>query len=88
MAKAVREADGKALLAKHLQLLASENGVGEGLVLPFKSATVQPNTDFKTLVESNPWLKNEVSEGIESIHLVKLSMVGSRFNMESGWSYL
>ena len=63
MAKAIREADGKALLAKHLQVLASENGAGEGLVLPFKSATVQPKTDFEALVKNNPWLENEVREG-------------------------
>ena len=70
MAKAIREADGKALLANHLQLLASENGVGEGLVLPFKCATVQSSTDYETLVENNPWLKNEVSEGMNNIYQV------------------
>ena len=62
MAKAIREADGKGLLARQLQILASENGVGESLqLLPFKSATVHPKTDFDALVQDNPWLSTEVS---------------------------
>ena len=60
MAKAIREADGKAILTKYVKTLASENGVGKNLVLPFKSATVKPKTEFETLVKDHPWLESEV----------------------------
>jgi len=61
MAKAIREASGKAILAKTLEKLSGENGVGNDLHFPVKSVTVTPKTDFFQLAVENPWLKNEVS---------------------------
>ena len=63
MAKAVREADGKAILASHFDVLRAdaENGtVGKTLQFPLKSATVRPDTDFSKLVKEHPWLETEV----------------------------
>lgn len=62
MAKAIREADGKEILAKHFSLLRadSESSVGKSLQFPLKSATVRPDTDFSKLVKEQPWLKTEV----------------------------
>ena len=63
MAKAVREADGKAILARYFDVLRAEteNGaIGKALQFPLKSATVRPDTDFSKLVKEQPWLKTEV----------------------------
>lgn len=62
MAKAVREADGKALLSKYFNVLRadSESNVGRALQFPLKSATVRPDTDFSKLVKEHPWLETEV----------------------------
>ena len=63
MAKAVREADGKAILASYFNVLRAEaeNGtVGKTLQFPLKSATVRPDTDFSKLVKEHPWLEMEV----------------------------
>ena len=64
MAKAVREADGKAILANYFNVLRAdaENGtIGKTLQFPLKSATVRPDTDFSKLVKEHPWLKTEVN---------------------------
>ena len=61
MAKAIREADGKALLSKYFKKLTADNGVGKGLVLPFKSATVRLNTELSALVKDHLWLETEVT---------------------------
>ena len=60
MAKAVREASGKVILAKTLEKLSRENGVGNDLRFPVKSVTATPKTDFFQLANENPWLKSEV----------------------------
>ena len=62
MAKAIREADGKKLLARYLDVLRSEDGndLGTSLVVPVKCATVLPATDLATLVKDYPWLETEV----------------------------
>jgi hypothetical protein len=63
MAKAVREADGKAILASYFNVLRAEaeNGaVGKTLQFPLKSATVRHDTDFSKLVKEHPWLETEV----------------------------
>lgn len=56
MAKAIREADGKALLFKYFRT----QGLWKDLVAPFKCATVTPNVDVNKLVEDHPWLGREV----------------------------
>ena len=62
MAKAIREADGKAILAKYFSVLRaeSESDVGKTLQFPMNSATVRPDTDFSKLVKEHPWLETEV----------------------------
>ena len=59
-AKAIREAEGKALLARYLGVLKSENGVGKNLQFPVKTATVKPDTDFTRIPKEHPWLETEV----------------------------
>lgn len=56
MAKAIREADGKALLFKYFRT----QGLGKDLVAPFKCATVTADVDVSKLVEDHPWLGREV----------------------------
>ena len=63
MAKAIREAEGKAILAKYFNVLradADECAVGKTLQFPLKSATVRTDTDFSKLVKEHPWLETEV----------------------------
>ena len=64
MAKAIREADGKAVLAKYFDVLRadSESNVGKSLQFPIMSATVRPDTDFSKLVKEHPWLETQVRE--------------------------
>ena len=61
MAKAIREADGKTLLAQYFEVLRTQYGLGRDVRLPVKSATVTPDTDFAKLVKGHPWLETEVS---------------------------
>ena len=56
MAKAIREADGKALLFEYFRT----QGLGKDLVAPFKCATVTADVDVSKLVEDHPWLGREV----------------------------
>ena len=56
MAKAIREADGKALLFNYFRT----QGLGKDLVAPFKCATVTADVDVSKLVENHPWLGREV----------------------------
>lgn len=56
MAKAIREADGKALLFQYFRT----QGLWKDLVAPFKCATVTPDVDVNKLVEDHPWLGREV----------------------------
>lgn len=68
MAKAVREADGKAILANYFSVLradSSEGAVGKTLQFPLKSATVRPDTDFSKLVKEQPWLETEVNKDVD-----------------------
>ena len=61
MAKAVREAYGKGLLARHLQAIASsKDGASRELAFPAQTATVTAETDFKQLAKEKPWLETEV----------------------------
>ena len=60
MAKAIREADGKALLFKYFRTLLESEGLGKDLVLACKTATVTADTDFSKLVAEYPWLDTEV----------------------------
>ena len=71
MAKAIREADGKAILAKYFSVLRadSESGVGKTLQFPLKSATVRPDTDFSKLVKEHPWLETEVLEDVQVLYV-------------------
>ena len=61
MAKAIREAFGKHILASYLKRLATESGSSKDLTFPVRSVTVTPKTDFMELARSNPWLESEVS---------------------------
>ncbi len=61
MAKAVREASGKAILVKALEKVSRENEVGNDLRFPMKSVTVTSTADFFMLAKENPWLDTEVS---------------------------
>lgn len=62
MAKAIREGDGKSILARRLQALTSESKQGkESLSFPVRAATVTAGTDFAKLAKENPWLETEVS---------------------------
>ena len=63
MAKAIREAEGKAILGNYFNTLRAdaENGtIGKSLQFPLKSATVRPGTDYSKLVMEHPWLETEV----------------------------
>ena len=60
MAKAVREAFGKGMLATSLRNLASESSSAKDLSFPVKSVVVTPKTDFVGLARANPWLETEV----------------------------
>ena len=59
-AKPIREAEGKALLARYMGVLKSETGVGKNLQLPVKTATIKPDTDFARIPKEHPWLETEV----------------------------
>ena len=61
MAKAIREACGKAIVAKSLKSLLAENaGSSKGITFPVRSVTVTASTDFAELARNNPWLESEV----------------------------
>lgn len=61
MAKAVREAFGKKLLAQYLQGLRSdESALDKDVSFPVKTATVTAKTDYAVLAKENPWLETEV----------------------------
>lgn len=60
MAKAIREASGKAILAQTLEKLSREDDVDKELRFPVKSVTATTKTDFFHLANENPWLRNEV----------------------------
>lgn len=51
--KAISEASGKLLISKHLD--------PETAALPCQCVSVNDNTNWTTLVQNNPWLKNEVN---------------------------
>lgn len=61
MAKGVREANGKDILARYLQTLTSEDAAFKELSFPVQTATVTPKTDYGQLAKDNPWLETEVS---------------------------
>ena len=62
MAKAVREAFGKNLLARYLQGKGSDSSeLCKDLSFPVKTATVTSRTDYGVLAKENPWLETEVS---------------------------
>ena len=63
MAKAIREASGKEILAKYLKTLSSDGGSSKGLTFPVRSATVTPETDLAQLARNTPWLESEVRTG-------------------------
>ena len=62
MAKAIREAYGKGILSRYLQVLtsSSENGPSKALAFPVQTATVTPSTEFRQLAKEHPWLETEV----------------------------
>lgn len=60
MAKAIREASGKRILAGYLDKLTSENGIGQELSFPTKTATFTSRTNFKHLAAEIPWLETKV----------------------------
>ncbi len=60
MAKAIREADGKALLFKCFETLVSSDGLGRDLDLPFKAASEDPDTNVSELLKEKSWLQSEV----------------------------
>ena len=61
MAKAIREASGKALLCKYI---ASLTASGENRIdIPFSCITVTPGSDITGLANSNPWLETRVRNG-------------------------
>ena len=65
MAKAIREAYGKNLLARYLEELSSASDSSSGPVkevcFPVRTATVTARTDYALLAKDNPWLEAEVS---------------------------
>jgi len=71
MAKAVREAEGKAILAKKFQALqqqSSENGRGRpNLCLPVRTATVTAKTDYTKLAKEHPWLEKQVVLKLQTV---------------------
>ena len=62
MAKAILEADGKALLFKYFRKLAEDGGMGKDLELPFKAATINPDTNIQELAKLQPWMESEVCQ--------------------------
>lgn len=60
MAKAIREADGKQLLHKHLQQLLKDANNEEFRQPPLRVATAGMKTSLADLVDSNTWLDKEV----------------------------
>lgn len=59
-AKAIREAQGKSLLSRYLNVLKTKNGVGNSLSFPVKSVTITPKTQLSKISEENVWLEKEV----------------------------
>lgn len=61
MAKAVREVDGKRLLFSYFETVDTDTDLAKYLSLPFKAASVGPDTDVCELLKEQQWLQSEVS---------------------------
>ena len=92
MAKAIREASGKALLCKYI---ASLTASGENRIdIPFSCITVTPGSDITGITNANPWLETRVrnggGRGGEEVGLrqTPASFLALPFTTRSAWLYL
>ena len=60
MAKAISEASGKSILARHLEKLSLENCLGKDLCFPVQTATITAKTNLNQLSKDISWLETEV----------------------------